>query len=33
MVEKCSTILANALNKVFNPELSRDEIMELLNPI
>ncbi len=33
MVEKCSTILANSLNKVFSSDLKRDEIMELLNPI
>lgn len=33
MVERCSTILANSLNKVFSPDLKKTEIMELLNPI
>ncbi len=33
MVEKCSTILASALNKALSPELKKVEIMELLSPI
>lgn len=33
MIEKCSKIIADVINIVFNPNLSYGEIEELLNPI